>query len=1096
MSLYQEPKLNQEFQSDFSDSDLDVRDSSPREQILVVDDTSANLKLVSDFLIEAGFRVRAAKSGIQALKLLERASPDLILLDVMMPEMDGFETCRRLKDWEKTRDIPVIFMTAVVDSSEPTYKVKGLTLGAVDYISKPIQLEEVLARVKTHLRLRSLTQQLQSKNRRLSEEIEVRRQTEEQLRLLERAIAASSNGIIISDPHQPNNPVIYANSGFERITGYKPDEVIGKNCRFLQGVDTNQPALDELRRAMKEGIETQVILRNYRKDGTLFWNEFCLSPVRDAGGRLTHFIGVQTDITERQRREEALRLIVEGTAATTGEEFFRCCTRYLAQVLQVRYAFLTQRIKGSTTKVRTLAFWTGEDFGENFEYELAGTPCEPVFLGASVHYPEGVQADFPDDKCLVEFGIEGFLGIPLISTVGDILGHLAVMHTSRLENDPDKALILRIFAARAGAELERQRAEEEIRFLLSTTQAIAGAENFDSALSLMLDSCCNFIHWDFGEAWIPSQDGTHLEYAQSTCTQILHHPPNPPYQGGNKNQTSPPLNQGGNKHQMNSPLNQGGNQNQMNSPLNKGGWGGKAGVTGVNQDSQARYECTKNTLKSQIPHPQLPDPVLEEFRCESCSVTFAPGAGLPGRIWSSQQPEWLEDFSQEPSQLFGRHEIATAVGFKAGFGIPILVNDQVLAILVFFKREATPLQPHLLEVIQAIATQVASLIGRKRVEEQLRQSEERWQLALNGNNDGVWDWNINTNQTFRSARFMEILGYEEHEMGTSNDEWVNHIHPDDAERVMRANQNYLERKTPYYAIEHRLRCRDGNYKWVLSRGQAQWDETGKPIRMVGSTSDITPRKMAEEKLRASEARLAEAQRVAHVGNWEFDLLTQKIIWSEEMFRIFGLNPTQPEPTLEEHIQQILPEDRVLWRKTVARALKSGTSYKADFRILRPDRRIRYIEARGKAVVNEQGQVIKLFGTALDITERKQIEAEIIRSKDLLASIFNESADALFLANPETGLITDCNQRAVQLFEVNTKDELLNIEGQALQKEQFNPEDLSSIGDEIERKGIWSRELEYVTKTGKLFWGNLAAKPIQVAGQTINLVRVSDITDRK
>ncbi len=118
------------------------------------------------------------------------------------------------------------------------------------------------------------------------------------------------------------------------------------------------------------------------------------------------------------------------------------------------------------------------------------------------------------------------------------------------------------------------------------------------------------------------------------------------------------------------------------------------------------------------------------------------------------------------------------------------------------------------------------------------------------------------------------------------------------------------------------------------------------------------------------------------------------------------------------------------------------------------------------------------------------------AKDLLESIFNESADAIFLVNAETLLITDCNRRAVELFEAQSKDELLNIEGRTLQKKSFTAEDLSSIVDEIALYGFWSRELEYVTKKGKVFWGNLAVKEIHVAGQAMHLVRVTDITARK
>ncbi len=165
-------------QENLSTSNLDLRNSSTQEQILIIDDTSANLKLVSDLLRKASFEVRVAKSGPQALRILEGTSPDLILLDVMMPEIDGFETCRKLKAWEKTKDIPVIFMTALTDSSNSESKVKGLTLGAVDYISKPIQLQEVLARVKTHLHLRSLTKRLQEQNAKLRQEVEERKRAE------------------------------------------------------------------------------------------------------------------------------------------------------------------------------------------------------------------------------------------------------------------------------------------------------------------------------------------------------------------------------------------------------------------------------------------------------------------------------------------------------------------------------------------------------------------------------------------------------------------------------------------------------------------------------------------------------------------------------------------------------------------------------------------------------------------------------------------------------------------------------------------------------------------------------------------------------
>ncbi|MEH2023769.1 PAS domain-containing hybrid sensor histidine kinase/response regulator [Nostoc sp.] len=137
---------------------------------------------------------------------------------------------------------------------------------------------------------------------------------EETLKLRERALAATSNGIIIADARLAYNPVIYVNSAFEQITGYSATDVIGQNCRFLQRTDTQQPALNELRSSIQAETSCKVVLRNYRKDGTLFWNELSISPIHDENGKLSHFIGIQRDISDvydkmclRKQAEASLR---------------------------------------------------------------------------------------------------------------------------------------------------------------------------------------------------------------------------------------------------------------------------------------------------------------------------------------------------------------------------------------------------------------------------------------------------------------------------------------------------------------------------------------------------------------------------------------------------------------------------------------------------------------------------------------------------------------------------------------------------------------------------------------------------------------------
>jgi len=138
--------------------------TSERETILIVDDTPANLNILFDYLDSAGFKVLVASSGSEALERAKYMQPDLILLDVMMPGMDGFETCRRLKREEITEDIPIIFMTALADAES---KITGFDVGGVDYITKPFHNKEVLARVNTHLTIRRIQKDLQARNREL-----------------------------------------------------------------------------------------------------------------------------------------------------------------------------------------------------------------------------------------------------------------------------------------------------------------------------------------------------------------------------------------------------------------------------------------------------------------------------------------------------------------------------------------------------------------------------------------------------------------------------------------------------------------------------------------------------------------------------------------------------------------------------------------------------------------------------------------------------------------------------------------------------------------------------------------------------------------
>jgi len=165
-----------------------------------------------------------------------------------------------------------------------------------------------------------------------------------------------------------------------------------------------------------------------------------------------------------QQENINLKLIVEGIASQVGEAFFQACAHYLAEVLQIQYALIAEFIDDDQPRARVLAFWKGEEFGPNFEYDLAGTPCGVLYQEGLQIYPNCIQKKFPDDLDLVNLDVESYLGVPILDPHGKPLGHIAGLHTKALERSyEEQEAILKIFAARSAAEIERQLAEKALK---------------------------------------------------------------------------------------------------------------------------------------------------------------------------------------------------------------------------------------------------------------------------------------------------------------------------------------------------------------------------------------------------------------------------------------------------------------------------------------------------------------------------------------------------------------------------------------------------------------------------------------------------------
>ena len=300
----------------------------------------------------------------------------------------------------------------------------------------------------------------------------------------------------------------------------------------------------------------------------------------------------------------------------------------------------------------------------------------------------------------------------------------------------------------------------------------------------------------------------------------------------------------------------------------------------------------------------------------------------------------------------------------------------------------------------------------------LRSSQERWQLALRSSNAGIWDWDVSTSTVFFSDRWKEIRGYGLDEISPCLEEWSSRVHPDDLERVIQAVNWHFEHKTSLFEEEYRVQCKDGTYLWVIDRGQALWDETGKVVRMLGSEIDITARKQIEEALRESEAtKRALIQAIP-------DLLirmqadgTHLEIINQDRVHFLG-SPTVAENC---HVANTLPAEIVAERlRCTKQALATGLLQGHEYQLV-VEGQIRYEEAR--IVPLREGEVLLMVR---DITDRKQAELELKQAKEA-AEVANQ-AKSIFLANISHELRTPLNV-ILGFAQVVQRDLLLPLEQQ-------------------------------------------------------------------
>ncbi len=288
---------------------------------------------------------------------------------------------------------------------------------------------------------------------------------------------------------------------------------------------------------------------------------------------------------------------------------------------------------------------------------------------------------------------------------------------------------------------------------------------------------------------------------------------------------------------------------------------------------------------------------------------------------------------------------------------------------------------------------------RKQTEEKLRQSELKWQYALTGCQDGVWDWNVVTNEVYFSSMWKKMLGYADDEISADLSEWEKRVHPDDKEQAYIDINKHLAEETEYYCNEHRLLCKEGTYKWILDRGKViELTKEGKPLRFIGTHSDITERKQAEEKLKQQEQFLRNlvnaVPSLIFVKDWDgkFILVNQATadIYGSTIKDLEGKTDADFNPYSQE-VEQFLAADR--------KVLTTGQPvFIPEETVTGPNGQPRFFQTIKTPFLGDEGKAELLLGIAMDITERKQAEESAQKERDKLLSILNAMPSGVYIVN--------------------------------------------------------------------------------------------------
>jgi PAS domain S-box-containing protein len=385
---------------------------------------------------------------------------------------------------------------------------------------------------------------------------------------------------------------------------------------------------------------------------------------------------------------------------------------------------------------------------------------------------------------------------------------------------------------------------------------------------------------------------------------------------------------------------------------------------------------------------------------------------------------------------------------------------------------------------------------RKIAQLELRESEERLRLSMDSGKVVGWEWDLKTGVDSWFGDLKTMFGIEAESFVGRPEDFHRYLHPEDRNQVSEAVAVARKSHQPY-AEEFRVVWPDRTVRWVAARGKFYYSASGVPERMLGIAHDVTELKQVEQALRESEGDLTEAQRLANVGSWQWDTQTDKVTWTEQLYRIAGIDPSVPAVSYNGHETLYTPESWLRLRTSVEEALRSGTPYELDLEMNRPDGTTKWIIAKGEVRRDGAGNIVKLRGTVDDITVRKRAQEELRKSEERLRLAIQ--AGKMFTCDwdPATDIFTH-SQEAAQILRGNNAT---SSTGKQI-LESVHPEDREEFiaavaGISPEKPGI---KLSYrmMRSDGTLIWLEKNSRAqFDPQGKLVRIIGiVTDITERK